>query len=259
MSGFLAANNTYNINTENEVSIILSHFNSEFLFNVIKDNITRKTEYYQIGMPNIVAAYENRFKQLMSIYTSELDLQNIKQTREETYKEIIDILCREYNLQLNQNLDNEDYYSIAYYLYSFLVSDFKNNVVLFFTNYIMKEKNYLYDYLELNDLKRSKDTTTIYNKKTYKNSKIAIINANLEFVINSIFVFDIDMNTLLNCIYDNKNIVKFLENTIQPVHDFFKYHISGFMQSQFRPILITDIRLSIQKLSMSEDININNI
>ena len=56
MSGFLANNITYNIQAENEISIMLTYFNREFLFNVIKDRIRDAFKYDPNNNPNIVAS-----------------------------------------------------------------------------------------------------------------------------------------------------------------------------------------------------------
>lgn len=262
MSGFIAANNIYNITTENEISVLLSHFDSQYIMDVIKHNIQNKFTQYQVlgGMPNIIGGYETYFKQnLLDIFTSQEDQERILITREETYKEIINILCTEHYMQFNNNTENTDYYSIAFYLYSFLVSDFTNNVINFFTNFIIKEKNTLYDSLQLNTLKRSKDSTTIYNKKLYKNSKLAIINANLDYVLDNICGYDISLSNILSYIYKDVNMIKFIETSILPIHDFYKNFYVPLLKGTLRPIILTEIRLRIQSLSISEDININTI
>ncbi|MCK9198289.1 MAG: hypothetical protein M0P49_01660, partial [Bacilli bacterium] len=116
MSGFIASNIEYNITTETEVAEILSHFNSEYILNVIRDNILRKQNFYPMNPPNIVMAYDTNFKLLQNNYPEKnMDIENV---RIETYKEIIEILCQEYQLQFN-DID-QDYYSTAFYLYSFL-------------------------------------------------------------------------------------------------------------------------------------------
>lgn len=258
MSGFIANSNTYNICTENEISVILSHFSPDYVFNIIRDNINQRFKYNQLSMPNIVTSFEQHFKQLKVIYTDSQALAEIENTRIETYKEIISILCSEFQFKFNYE-EIQDYYSAAYYLYSFLVSDFSQNIVAFFSNFVLRERNSLYESLKLNDLKKSKDNSTIYNKKIFKNTKVAIINANLEYVVDNICVFDIPMSVLLNNVYQDKNIVKFLEYSISPVHDFFKFIYVPIIQSTLKPVLLTDIRLDIQRQSISEDINITNI
>ena len=258
MSSFIANSNSYNITTENEISVILSHFEPEYVFNIIRDNISQRFKYNQLGMPNIVASFESYFKQLAATYTDASSIEQIQETRLETYKEIISILCSEFQFRFNYE-EIQDYYSSAFYLYSFLVSDFSKNLVTFFSNFIIKERNNIYESLKLNDMKKNKDNSTLYNKKIYKNNKIAIINANLDYVIDNICVFDITLSDILNNIYVDKNIVKFLETSILPVQDFFKSTYVPVIQSPLKPMLLTDIRLYIQSQSISDDVNILNL
>ena len=258
MSSFVTNSNSYNITSEKEISVILSHFEPDYVFGIIKDNITQRFRYNQLSIPNIVGSFESYFKQLFVTYTDADSINQIQTTRLETYKEIISILCSEFQFRFNYEEVN-DLYSAAYYLYSFLVSDFSNNIVSFFGNFIIKERNNIYESLKLNDLKKSKDNSTLYNKKIYKNNKLAIINANLDYVIDNICVFDITLSDMLNNIYNDKNIVKFLENTLLPVYDFFKTVYVPVIQSHLKPMLLTDIRLYIQTQYISNDINILNL
>lgn len=255
MSSFIANSSAYNITTENEIAVILSHFNTEFVFDIIKDNISQKFNSYQINIPNVVVSFEQYFKQLQMIYDNPTDRINIENTRIETYKEVLYILGNEFNLEIDfENI--QDYYSTAFYLYDLLVSGFNNHVIEFFTNYIIKEKNGIYDLLNLGELKKNKDTSTIYNKKIYKNTKLAVINANLEYVVDAMSAFDITFNMILNTVYQDKNMVKMIESVIAPRVDFFKGSYIGIMRSNIRPILLTNIRLEIQKQSMVDDISI---
>lgn len=257
MSGFIADNSTYDILAENQISIILSHFNRDYIFDIIENNIEGRFDFMQ-AKPNVIASYETYFKQLVMQYTADLDVQQIEQTREDTYREIIELLSNKFNISID--LTNiQDYYSVAYYLYSFLISDFRNNLVNFFTNYIIKEKNAIYEALNLSEYKKSKDTTTLYNKKVYKNIKLAIINANLEIVLKNICAFDISFDTLLNCIYQDKNMVKYIQSIITPNVDFFKEQYVSCIFSNLNPMITTAIRMNIQKLSINEEIAIQSM
>jgi hypothetical protein len=250
---YFAGSNTYNVCVETEISNILSHFNTQFIFDVIKDNINNRTSYIQMLNGNIPASFEQYFKQIKMRYTG--DIQTIDQVRIDTYREIIKILCNECKLQYIES-QIQDYYSAAYYLYDFLVANFTNNLVGFFANYIIKEKNGLYDSLKLNEYKKNKDSSTSYSKKIYKNIKLAIINSNLDYVIDNICVFDISFQNILSTVYFDKNVIKYIESIVTPLNDFFKMYYVSLIQSNLRPILLTNIRLEIQKLSVFEDINI---
>lgn len=250
MGNFLGSDE-FNVTTENEISVILSHFETEYVFNIIKDNIENKNKPYQMNMPNIVASFEKYFKELISVHESDIDKANIEKVRTETYQEIVDILCAHYGLQYNYN-EIQDIYSLAYYMYDFLVSRYNENLTGFYTNYIINEKNPIYDALQLAEVKKNKDSTTLYNKKMYKNTKLAVINSNLERVINAMGGFDITYETILNTIY-TQPVARFLFNNTAPTHDFFKDIYMNSMTGITRPILITNIRLEIHRQAVSED------
>ena len=248
MSGFLANNQEYNITTENEVSIILSHFNTDFIFNIIKDNLSNKFKYNYTQTPNIIASFETNFKALSSTYTG--NVEQIQMVRINTYREIINILCKEYGLQFNE-YEGCDYYSIAYYLYGLLLSGFNKNITTFFTNYIKRERNNLYEALNLASMKKNKDTGTIYGKKLYENIKLAIINANLEYVIDNICAFDIPFEVVLQNIYYDKNVVDFILSIASPIDDFFKTAYVSALKSENRIDILTNIRFEIQRLAIN--------
>lgn len=254
MSNFTANSNMYNINTENEVAVILSHFESNFIFDIIKDNLQKKYNYNYISAANIAASFEQNFKNIKTMYNSSEDVNQIENVRISTYKEIINIICTEYQLQFNDSGDL-DYYTAAYYLYDFLVSNFSKNMISFFANYIYKERNSIYEILNLNNMKKNKDSSTLYGKKMYKDIKLAVINANLEYVMDNICVYDISLQNILSTVYTDKNIIIYLNNIISPIYDFFKLSYVPVMQSQLKPIVLSNIRFEIQKLSIIEDEN----
>lgn len=253
----IAFNNvTCNITTDNEVASMLAFFNSNYILDLVKDNLANKFRSYGMDMPNIVYSFEQHFKQLESTYTGDLD--KIQATRIETYKEIIRIICNEYQLQFNEALE-QDFYSSAFYVYKFLVSEFSSNIVNFFVNYIIKEKNSLYDLLNLSTLKKNKNSSTIYGRKMYKNNKFGVIHANLDFVIDNICQFDITLDTLLNNVYiGEKYIVRYIESIIAPIQDLFKFAFVPILYGPLRPIIITNIRLKLQQLTVESE-NILNV
>lgn len=244
-------NELLNIVNESETSMIINHFDFDFLVNIIEDNLIRRIDSYQPFLPNIVSAVEQNFKltysanEVKMLYGTEA-----LEKRNEIYKKIIQILCSRHNLQTSyQDQDSVDLYSLCYFLYDFLISNFRSAIVQFFTLYIYKEKNELYNILELNDLKKSKDSSTIYGKKLYKNQKVAIINANLELVLNAICGFDISFEDITNTIYTNKNIAKYLQDNIVPVNDFFKEIYVGILKNNnYRQAIITDIRFALHQM-----------
>lgn len=254
----LPSNSEYSIIRDGEVATLLSHFEHDFIYSVVTQSIQDKIRAYGMNMPNIIISYEQHFREILETYPDSRLM--ILETRENTYKEIIGILCNHYQIVFNDN-DMHDIYSSTVYLYELLVSNFQSNLVDFFVNYIIKEKNTIYDVLNFNTLKRSKDSSTLYSKKIYKDTRLGIVCANLDAVIDNINVFDIDFHTYLNTVYgyERRNIAKHLELTITPINDFFKDYIVPCFMSNMRPILMTSIRLRLQELTSESDLNINNI
>lgn len=250
MSSFIASNNVYNIQTEKEISDTLAEFSPEFVMDTIKYRIEDRFNAYQIQNPNLPAAWEQYFKQLQNNYP--MNIEEIENTRIETYQEIINIIAESGDFVIRQE-SITDFYSIAFYLYDFFIANFANYMVTFFTNFIIKEKNGIYDVLNLASRKRNKDSSTIYNKRLDKNIKLAIINSNLEYVIDSMFNFDISFHNILENIYGNTPIIQLLENICLPKGDFYKSNYLPVLSSNLKPIIITNIRMSIQRESASHD------
>lgn len=248
MSQLLTNSLEYVVTSENEIASILSKFNGDYLMDVIKSHLENKYNIYpNLAAPNIVASFEQNFKNLQNTYIS--DKENIAIVREQTYKNIIDIICKEYNLVFTDT-GNLDYFAIAYYLYDSLVSNFINYITTFFSSYVYKEKNSLYDMLDMDALKKNKDTSTIYNKKLYKDLKLAILNANLEVVLNSMMQFDVPFEIVVGSVYfNNKAIVNTILSCVTSSGDFYKdFYCGAFRSEEHSPAIITNIRLAIQRL-----------
>lgn len=256
MSGFISNNITYNIRTDAEASAILSHFSDEYIIDMVRENLLARTRvYHELPLPNLVNVLEYNFKNIANGYSDPNELRELDERRTRCYKQILDILCQSHNLELNTS-NGIDYFSAAYYLYDFLVSNFKQYIVQFFTNYIDKEKNNIYSSFALSELKKSKDSATIYGKKMYKNQKLAIINANLDYVINNICVQDIPFYTIINNIYFDKNISKYITDVFIPTQDFFKTVYSQYLviDSEFKYSCIGAIKLSIHTIATNTTI-----
>jgi hypothetical protein len=255
MSIFASNAIAYNITTDNEVANLLSHFDRRYVLDLVQDSLVNRFRINSLNAPNFVYSFEQNFKQILATYPNSTD--EIQNVRINTYKEIINIICNFHQLQFNESIE-QDFYSTAFYLYQFLISDFTSNLINFFSNYIIKEKNSLYGMLNLGDMKKNKDSSSVYSKKIYKNNnKLGIIHANLEMTIDSICQFDISVNTILSNIYLNKNICKYIESLIVPIQDLFKNTFVPYIYSELRPIIITSIRLRLQELS-ADIIDIQN-
>lgn len=237
----------YEIINDAEISGILSHFDSNHILGMIDDSLQRKHMFYPNNPPNLVASLETNFSLVYS-RLPENERERIDDIREDIYKAIIDKICLYYNLQFNET--NQDYYTVAFYLYDFLVSSFSSNVINFFTNYIVKEKDYLYNHVGLIEMKKNKDMGMTYAKKLHKDPKLAVINANLEYVVDSISLFDITLDDLLNLLYPN-TIVELIETSVSPKGDLFKDHFVKTVNNEYKPVFLTTMKFTLLKMDSS--------
>lgn len=257
MSYDVANFSEYTIRTENQISVLLSHFDSNLIYEIIKDIVTRRTESYNFNqLPNIPGGFETYFKQMKIDYPADLD--DIEQKRTEAYSQIIETICQSHGLGYNGV--GIDLYSPAFYLYDFLISGFNNHLISFFTNFIVSEKNNLYESLNLANFKKNKDSSTLYNKKVYEDPKLAVISANLEYVIGCICTFDIPWEVLIDNAIEDINLRSFMKTIVSPIYDFFKMQYAALFADtcNIKPILITNIRLELQKYQ-GNSLNISDI
>lgn len=250
-----SANTEFGITHDSELAYVLSKFNNDFIYITVLESLNNKLRCYESYLPNIVASFEQKLKVISSEYP---DANNqIADVRNEVYSQIIRLLCDNYRLAFNDN-DEFDKYTSAYYMYSLLVSDFQQNLISFFTNFIIKEKSSIYEMLKLSEARKNKDSSTVYAKKIFKNPKLGIISANLDLVLLSICnTFNIDLNTYIEYIYigDNKMIGKHLQTILFDTDNFMKNYIAPCFNGPFRSVLITSIRLALQKYSNDTDIS----
>lgn len=260
MSSFIADVNTYNVCTEQEITNILSHFNSDYIFNLIEDVITNRGDYsYTSDLPNIVNSFENYFNQIKESFNSPHDLEQIEDARLSTYADILKLLSKYFNVEINFDVI-EDWYFTTYHIYDFLISRHIPNVVNFYVALILKEKNAIYNTLNLNEVKKNKDISLMYNKKIFKNSKLAVINYNMEDVLSLLSGYDVHLNDIIYKTYHNKSISNMLINTMAQLGDFYReQYVSELTHYNISSTVITLIRIELQKVSAPDDININTM
>lgn len=252
MSGFIADNSSYNISTDYLMTTILSHFDEAYIYTTIKNWIQFKYQEPMFTVNNIVFGYEENFKQLSYMYENEEDRRLIADTRNKVYKDIIILLCNEFQLEPNlQELDTNDLYTPAFYLFRLLVSEFMINVKNFFVNYILKEADQIYSFLGLEQFKKEKDSTTIYNKKTITNPKLAIIISRLNYVIANICVMDIPFDLYLRNIYSDQSTINYILNIVGVKNDFFKTYVTPLFdkESMVRPFIISSISIDLYNIA----------
>lgn len=256
MSSFTANAMAYNVATENELAEVLSHYSSDFVFSVVDDAMKKRFQSVPIiAMPNVVGAWEQNFKAIIAQY-GETSINEVSRVRDETYREIIDIICKEFGLNFTVD-DTVDLYSAAFHLYNFLVSGFIDNMTSFFANYIYRERSNIYEALRLADNKKNKDSSTIYSKKVFKDTRLALINANIDIVIQYVCSMDIPFYIIVQTIFGfNSEMSKYFTTIVSSAsNNFFNTVYFPVLNCDIRPEVITGIRLRIHDFAKINDAN----
>lgn len=237
----------YTISTEKDIATLLSTFNSQYIFDIIQDHLRNKFDNtFFLTKPNVVMSFEQTFKNLEDQFP--MDRNNILDTRYTTYMQIIEILLNEYKFSIRTD-DNFQPYTVAYYMYDFFVSNFARYIAIFFANYLYQERTNIYNYFNLEEFKKNKDSTTIYGKKIYNDTTLAVINANLIYILDNMASFDITFETIIKYIYKDPAIENCLLSCISPIEDFYKnFYCAAFKDKSLRPLYITYTRLEFQKM-----------
>ncbi len=134
MLDFLMNDKEYFVRSNNQLSVILSQFDSDYVMDVIEDTLARSLNSFDLfGPPNAVESYEEVFKEMMVTYPDEVE--RINESRMEVYRTIIDTICKHMDLQFNEASD-VDLYTMARCMYDFFVSRLNNYIVTFYERYI---------------------------------------------------------------------------------------------------------------------------
>ena len=238
----------YGINNEFDVTEILEHFDSNYIFDVINDKLEKLNFYQTIPQPNIVNSFEENFKMMNERFPD--DSQNIAIIRDRVYRDIIELLTKKFNLQFNTVDDTINPYTAAYYLYEFLISKRNEIMINFFTMFIINNKDNLYNTLNLESTKKNRDTSSIYGKRIYVDQKYALISANMPKVINHIATIDISLLNIFQSTYKDFNTVNFLDNAFADKGNFFHdYYCAVITRPEVLPIVITNIKLALQRIA----------
>ena len=243
MNPLLMNSGDYNIEAENACASLLSQFNSNFIFDICTRALEVKDAPMIIESPNIVNSAEITFNDLKQQFP--VDVENIMVVRNRTHLEIIDRLCTYYHAQFID--PGEEYHFIlAKNMYYFLACGYVRCLIKFMSAHIYKNRMELYDVLNMNEAKKNKDTSTIYNKKIYKNdSKLALIIANLHEVINYVLGMDISFEEILKYIFMDDDMVDLIYSSFKFQFEFFDYYKATMNREVYRPSIESNINLQL--------------
>lgn len=243
----MAIGNPYDISSEYNITQLLEHFDSPFIMAVVNEKIDKLDFSAVLDEPNIVEAYEENFKSMLEDYPGDSD--NIKGIRIQVYTDIINTLCQRFGLQFNEDDDNIDRFTAAFYLYDFLVCNRCKYIVNFFTSYIVNNRDSLARSLDLEGYNKGRDSAAAYGKAMHTDPLYGAISANLMQVIGQITTFNISLLNIFQSVYVDTNVVTFLDNIVADTGNFFEtYYCNVTQQPEIAPIVITNIRLNLQKV-----------
>ena len=127
-------------------------------------------------------------------------------------------------------------------------------MITFFANFIYKERSSLYDALNLSEMKKNKDGSTIYGKKIYKDVKLAVINANIDTVIKAVCDTDIPFHSIISLICGNNSELKtYFLSIVSANQDFMNTAYIPVLNSDIQAEIITGIRFKLQQIAISHD------
>ena len=235
-----------NVNIDNQLAGILSQFNDDYIMDVIKDSLDGKLRVYTLPRPNIVTAFESTFKESLDGFSSNTD--EIINTRKRVYTNIIGLICKYYNFTFIES-DETDLYSVAFWLYDFFVSNFTVNMRNFYVGYLIREKDGICSALDLLNKRKDNDPILGYSKRLFKDPKLAAIHCDIDYVIDQISTFDIDLWTILTCAYSgNVNLPSYIFGSIKDNGNFFNnYYEKAIATAPEAADILIDIKLSLQQ------------
>lgn len=257
-NNILTGSNISNIYSENQLANVIGYMNIDSILSILQSTVESPKTMTE-RLPNFVHSLDIHYNALLSDPNIELEMvERLKYDRLNKLNAIIDFIGNIFMVDIDKdNISYDNIFTLAYYLYEIFINYYKNTVN-FFVSYILKNKSTIYDSYNLSEFKKNKDSSTIYNKKIYKNHKVAIIVSNLELVVKNISSLDISFEEYLYSISNNPSINQFLLNMISPDPNFFK-KIIGLIYNNINTYqsLISDVRVQLSNATdVSNDINI---
>jgi len=244
----------FNVVSENELTEVISHFNTEFIMSIIEQAIQNRfspTAY--MANPNVVDAWDMNFKQIVDYYGSVDVQERIAALRLSTYEEICKRICDYHGLIFT--VDDVDMYTAAHCIYHFFVSNYLQYLDQFFANYIVQNAETLYDALGLAESTRFRDASSSYARTVFKDPKLGVISANIDMVVNYIAGADIHLEDIIqNCGLQPQEAQYLLSIVSDGNGTFYRDHyLATIMNDYVKPIRLNSIRFIIRSIAGFND------
>lgn len=234
------------IDTDMAIGTILSNFETPWIMNSVQDSLNMRFRPFNEPMPNFVDILSRQFATLDA--TSGDYREQVANVRDDTYKEIITCICNYYNLSFNTPFDDlspQELFGVAHTMYDIFISRFTLYMIDFFTQYIVTNKDSIYNYLIADDsIKKPKEKDTPI--RNYIDPKFQLIHANVNMIIMNMAAYDISLETLLDFFLDPMGSLR-LKQLLSDNGDIFKNYYAIYLQDQrYMADLLTSIKLRLQ-------------
>jgi hypothetical protein len=235
------------INSERAVGTIISKFSTDFIMDVIEDNMKMRFRPFNVGPANYPIILEEDFK--MATLENPAYKDKFDDVRLKTYREIVLMICKFYGLAVSPEIDEytaDQMLNLAATLFDIFVTNFTPKMVNFFVTYIVQNKDDIYNSIaDVEEIKKNKDVTA-YGRKMYTDPKIVVIHATLNSVLLNIAAHDIPFTSLIYYLTD-RNTADYLVSILQDTNDIYKYHYASFLvDPTTRADLFTAIKFDLQ-------------
>ncbi len=212
------------LSTDYEISTILGNFSEGYIYNTIKSSLDYRFRPYGLRSPNYPTIMKNQFDNIRLHSTGHDTEINDKEI--ETYHNIISTMIEYYNLSVINEIPDEVLYTVTYYLYQALDSEFTERMVNMFSDYIIRNSSSL-----IANLPQTINTKTNYSSKLYSNPEYIVIYDNMSAILDIIAGLDIDMYSLFEMLLDSQ-IANLLCTYIADNGDIYKNYFASFIVNQ---------------------------
>lgn len=233
------------IETNRELSAILSNFSDDYIESMFQQAIAYKFRPFNMGPPNYPYLFESQFKAILDHWEGGSP-DPILQRREDTYLMIINMICNSYQLQRTADISYEHLWPLCYKLYQIFVSEFTENLIGFFTNYIN-------NYADIIIGSMSEEQRTIksnYGKAIYTDQNKIIMYENMDYALEAVASMDIGFEQLIESITD-RDTTNMICMYIADTSDIFRNHFASYIRNPLtKTDIITSIKISFMKATV---------